>query len=46
MFKDENKFRRRHKEIYVFINFYLKNVDFGVEFGENVEFGEIQLMMK
>ena len=31
----ENKFRRRRKEIYVFLNFDFKNVDFG---------GEIQLM--
>ena len=37
MFKDENKFRRGRKEIYVFLNFDLKNVDFG---------GEIQLMVK
>ena len=32
MFKDENKFRRRRKEIYVFLNFDLKNVDFGAKF--------------
>ena len=32
MFKDGNKFRRRRKEIYVFLNFDLKNVDFGAKF--------------
>ena len=37
MFKDENKFCRRRKEIYVFLNFDFKNVDFG---------GGIQLIMK
>ena len=37
MFKDKNKFRRRRKEIYVFLNFDLKNVDFG---------GGIHLMVK
>ena len=37
MFKNENKFRLWRKEIYVFLNFDLKNVNFG---------GEIQLMVK